>query len=182
MATRSKFHGLTWSKKDLTALRKVGHPLVISKIPHTIIGFDMAAPGGDESAIARRTGDRIDVITYRELLTQAKRNVGKYRNQRIKIDGVTYDSKKEVKAMADLSWRQHLGEITDLKYHQRYRLEVRGVHVCDYEADFTFREHVPPVRFRVVDCKGYKRGAAWVMFQIKRKLMLACHGIEVEVI
>lgn len=202
MATRSKFHGLTWSKKDLAALRKVGHPLVISKIPHTVLGIDLGKHG-DDKAICIRTGDRMDVTLYKELLQQAKSRVNKYHAKRTEFEGVFYDSVKEAKYMADLMWREKLGQVTNIEYHKLFRLVVDDKLICHYEADFVFDELVPvkgkllgdPLGLegrhkeqafnlvrRVVDCKGMRKGVTWSMFQIKRKLMLTCHGLAVEVV
>lgn len=49
---------------------------------------------------------------------------------------------------------------------------------CVYKADFLYYDDRGN---RIVeDCKGYKKGAAYDLFSIKRKLMLWVHGIQVR--
>jgi hypothetical protein len=55
----------------------------------------------------------------------------------------------------------------------RYRLEVCGVHVCDYVADFRYEEGGATV---VEDAKGFKTAA----YKLKKKLMKAIHNIEIR--
>jgi hypothetical protein len=51
-------------------------------------------------------------------------------------------------------------------------------HECAYVADFVYQDAVTG-ELRVEDVKGYKKGAAYNIFSIKRKLMLYIHGIRV---
>ena len=49
---------------------------------------------------------------------------------------------------------------------------------CVYKADFLYYDnHGNQI---VEDCKGYKKGAAYDLFCIKRKLMLWVHGIKIK--
>lgn len=49
---------------------------------------------------------------------------------------------------------------------------------CSYKADFLYYDdHGNKV---VEDTKGYKKGAAYDLFAVKRKLMLLVHGIRVK--
>lgn len=108
---------------------------------------------------------------YRALDKPAKRS--KYGNKKVVVDGITFDSDLEAKRWQHLRIRQRLGEIRNLRRQVRFRLEVNGVHVCDYIAD-----HV----YEMSDGEGVVEDAKGVLtkdFVIKRKLMRACLGIDI---
>lgn len=119
---------------------------------------------------------------------EAGRRESKYRNVRTVVDGITLDSKKEAARYIQLRDMEAREDITGLTVHERFPIVVNGEHICYYEADFTYYEHVhhvPPngrkVRrdtpIRVVeDVKGVRTD----VYRIKKALMLACHGIEVR--
>lgn len=58
------------------------------------------------------------------------------------------------------------------------------VHICNYRADASWHSRHPtwgPVGEKaVIDVKGRRAGEAYRIFSIKKALVLACHGIEVE--
>ena len=113
-------------------------------------------------------------------------------------DGIEHDSRKEAVRWNQLNAMLKIGEITELRRQVRYqllapqyeeverfgkkgqplkpskRLVERGV---DYIADFVYKKDGETV---VEDVKGYKKGAAYAVFAIKRKLMLMIHGIKVH--
>lgn len=89
------------------------------------------------------------------------------------IDGYTFDSSGEAKRYMELRMLGKAGKITALSLQLRYRLSVNGVHVCDYYPDFTYYEHGVLV---VEDFKGLKTP----VYQLKKKLMLAIHGITIR--
>lgn len=96
----------------------------------------------------------------------------------------TFDSRKEAKVYADLSIRLKAGEITNLRLQVPYELipkqllsSGRTERSVKYVADFVYDESDGSTK--VVDVKGYRKGAAYALFVIKRKLMKWVHGIEV---
>jgi hypothetical protein len=101
----------------------------------------------------------------------AKRS--KYRNVKTEVDGLVFDSKAEAECYRLLKARQDKGEISDLRTQVTYRLEVGGVLVCKYVADFTFTEGGKVV---VADRKGYRTRE----YRLKRKLMRAIYNIEIQ--
>jgi len=58
----------------------------------------------------------------------------------------------------------------------RYRLDVNGIHICDYRADFVIK--YPDGHTEVEDTKGVETPK----FVIQKKLMLAIHGIKIILI
>lgn len=86
----------------------------------------------------------------REILQQcdkpkaAKRN--KFNAQKVELDGMTFDSKKEYRRYIELKAMQQRGEITRLEHHTKFELapktklegEKRAKPALRYFADFTY--------------------------------------------
>jgi hypothetical protein len=66
------------------------------------------------------------------------------------------------------------GQIANLERQIRYHLDVNGVHICDYIADFQYVAGENPL-FTVEDCKGFRTPE----YKLKAKLMKACHNIDI---
>lgn len=92
----------------------------------------------------------------------------KYRNQPTIYDGDRYASKREAEYAAELDLRKKAGDIRDWWPQHSYDLTVNGHHVCKYIADFVILHNDGTME--AIDVKGAKKGAAWQMFQVKRKL------------
>ena len=97
----------------------------------------------------------------------------KYGNKITEFDGNKYHSKKEANRAAELKLLEMGGEITNLKRQAPYNLEINGVKITSYIADFTYTERNGA---KVVeDVKGFRTAE----YKIKKRLMLAIHGIEI---
>ncbi len=103
---------------------------------------------------------------------------GKYRNVRVTYDGIKFDSKGEGGRYLVLKARQAAGQITGLETQASYKLNVNGVPVCTYRADFRYRMAGALV---VEDFKSPATAKDRV-FRLKFKLMKACHGVTVKVV
>lgn len=123
----------------------------------------------------------------------------KYGNEKIEVDGIQFDSKKEARRYLELTLMQQAGEIEALElqkefelipaqyeYFERYgktgkrlkdgkRCIEQG---CTYKADFVYLQNGQQV---VEDVKGFRdpRSAGYAKFVIKRKLMLWRYGIRI---
>ena len=100
----------------------------------------------------------------------------KYGNVPTIVDGYRFDSGSEANRYCELKQLQAAGEISGLevdKKQLRYPLVVNGIKICTYVADYRYVERGQLI---VEDRKG-KRTRDYVM---KRKLMKACHGIEIR--
>ena len=105
----------------------------------------------------------------------------KYRNQKVKVNGEKFDSKKEAERWAQLRLLEKVGEITDLKRQVSFELipsqKIGGKVVeraCYYIADFVY-----------LDSKGHiviedAKGVRTKEYIIKRKLMLWVHGVHIH--
>jgi hypothetical protein len=98
--------------------------------------------------------------------------MSKYKSIPTTLDGIRFASKREASHYATLKLMQQAGAISDLKIQPRFPIEVNGVKICTYVADFEYYEKGQ--RF-VVDVKGVKTA----VYRMKRLLMWAVHGIEI---
>lgn len=115
----------------------------------------------------------------------------KYGNKKITVDGVTYDSQKELNRYAELKLMERYGKISDLQRQVKFLLipaqyepdtvgkrggVKRGKLIereCSYVADFVYTDNGKQV---VEDTKGFRTAD----YKIKRKLMLSVHGIRIK--
>ena len=124
----------------------------------------------------------------------------KYKNKKVVIDGITFDSKKEAGRYKELKTLERAGIIQKLQRQVKYVLipaqyeRTSSVYVkgnnkgkpkkgrliereCAYYADFVYMQNGNTI---VEDVKGYRDGQAYNLFVIKRKLMLYVHGVQVK--
>jgi hypothetical protein len=89
----------------------------------------------------------------------------------------THHSGMEASRCNELHLLQAGGLIRDLEAHPqpRFDLKVNDTHVCHYLADFAYVDCETEQRV-VEDVKGY----ATAEYTLKKRLMLACLGIEVQ--
>ena len=93
----------------------------------------------------------------------------KYRNKRCG----KYASKKEATRAAVLHALEKAGKIFSLYEQSVYSLEVNGIVICKYIADFDYwvdGKHV------VEDVKGFKTP----VYRLKKKMLKAIYGIEIR--
>lgn len=109
--------------------------------------------------------------------------MNKYRAKKIEYDGITFDSKKEMQRYAVLKDQEKSGMITDLSLQVPFVLipyqRVGDVteRAVKYIADFVYKKDGHTV---VEDVKGYRKGQAYRIFVLKRKMMLEKYGIHVS--
>lgn len=99
----------------------------------------------------------------------------KYKNEKITMDGMTFDSKKEYYRYCDLKLLERAGEIKDLQRQVKFELipKQEGERAVNYIADFVY-----------IDRKGKKvvedtKGIRTAEYIIKRKLMLWRYNIKI---
>lgn len=110
------------------------------------------------------------------------KRASKYGNRRFKTAaGVSFDSKSEAWRWAELELLQKAGEVRNLRLHPRYSLDVNGYHIASYVADYEYECRDPKSGEWIWICEDRKAGAITQTptFRLKRKLMLAVHGIHV---
>lgn len=120
----------------------------------------------------------------------------KYGSEKVEVDGIVFDSKKEAKRYQELLLLEKAGEIMALQRQVKYvlipaqyetieRYSKTGKRLkdgkrciekeCAYYADFTYFD-VNLDTFVVEDTKGMKTKD----YIMKRKLMLHVHGIRIK--
>ena len=100
----------------------------------------------------------------------------KYGNSKTDRDGIRYDSAKESRVLADLETLERAGHIRDLRRQVKFAIVIDGIHICDYVADAVYMDGARRV---VVDVKS-EATRKLPVYRLKRKLMAAVLGIEVE--
>lgn len=104
----------------------------------------------------------------------------KYKNIKIEVDGIKFDSKKEARRYQELKLLESAGKITRINVHPRFKIIVNDEKICTYVADFEYWTRVldgsKVPEYVVEDVKGIRTQA----FILKKKLMFACYGIEVR--
>lgn len=102
-------------------------------------------------------------------------SVQKRRRKFGNIRAAGYASKREQRRGAHLALLEQAGKIRGLKWQVRFELipKQRGERGCYYVADFVYEEDGVRV---VEDCKGMRTP----LYVVKRKLMLAVHGVRIR--
>lgn len=109
--------------------------------------------------------------------------MSKYNAKRVGVDGRKFDSRAEAEHYLLLKDRQNRGEISGLECQRKFTIvepQTYGRHrlqAVNYIADFVYYEKGHMI---VEDVKGYKRGTAYQLFTVKKKLMLQKYGIWVR--
>ncbi len=113
--------------------------------------------------------------------------VNKYRNKKVILDGIEFDSRKEANRWWELKMMERAGEIQALQRQVKYVLipaqyDMTGgkkgkclERECAYYADFVYVDN-RTMNLVVEDTKGLKTDT----YVIKRKLMLEKFGIRIK--
>lgn len=100
----------------------------------------------------------------------------KYNAKPTVIDGIRFASKAEARRWTELGILERAGEITGIVRQARFPLEVCGVKVATYVADFVYHDKI---RGRVVEDV---KGVSTPMFKLKRKLFEAIYRQDITII
>lgn len=98
----------------------------------------------------------------------------KYGNRKTVVEGITFDSQREADRYQELRLLERAGQIDSLTRQPKFSLDVNGVHVADYFADFQYRDSASG-RWIIEDSKGMRTR----VYIIKRKLVKAIHNVEI---
>ena len=110
----------------------------------------------------------------------------KYGNRKTEVAGQVFDSQKEAERYCELKLLERVGHISNLRTQVPFvvipaQTDEHGKVIekaVTYIADFVFNNQSGGLV--VEDTKGYKRGTAYQLYSIKRKLMLQVYGIRVQ--
>jgi len=102
----------------------------------------------------------------------------KYGAIKTEVDGIVFASHAEARRYSELKLLEKAGEITNLVLQPKFPIVVNGVKICTFIGDFGYWD-VAAQKNITEDVKGAHKGSAYAMFNIKKKLVLACYGIEI---
>lgn len=100
----------------------------------------------------------------------------KYKSRRVKIDGIAFASTREGKRYMDLRLLERAGEISMLTCQPKYPIVINDIPICTVILDFSYIDKSGETIIEDV------KGLDMVVSKLKRKLVKACHGIEVRLI
>lgn len=111
--------------------------------------------------------------------------MNKFHAKKCSIDGKSFDSISEMEHYLILKDRQKRGLIYGLECQKRFVIveaqyhNKKRVQEVAYVADFAYYDSFTK-ELIVEDVKGSKKGAAYQLFVLKKKLMLKKYGIWVQ--
>lgn len=91
-------------------------------------------------------------------------------------DGIVFASKLEMERYCVLKLYEKCGVISGLELQPRFDIVVNKKPCGFYKADFRYTEAGKVI---IEDVKGSKKGAAYVMFRLKKKIVEALYGIKI---
>ena len=114
---------------------------------------------------------------------QAKpENASKFKNHKVVINGITFDSKKEGKRYQDLKILQRAGQIHDLQMQVVFELveavvlDGRKKPAMRYVADFTYMQSGLKIVEDVKSCATRRLPA----YRQKKHLLKVVHGLDIQ--
>lgn len=105
--------------------------------------------------------------------------MNKYKNKKVVMDNILFDSKKEANYYTYLKLLEKAGKIKNLELQKKFilqdkfNLNGKTYRAITYVADFVYEEKG---QTHVVDTKGYRTE----VYKIKKKLFMKKYGIEIE--
>jgi hypothetical protein len=105
----------------------------------------------------------------------------KYRAIKTEVDGIMFASKKEAARYQELKMLLKSKEISDLELQPRFPLEVKGVKIATYVADFRYKELTPCAgkvneKSIIEDVKGMKTS----VYRLKKKLFEVLYNQKIQ--
>lgn len=101
-----------------------------------------------------------------------RRGFNKYGAVKTEIDGIIFHSKKEARRYSELKLLERAGRISDLKLQVPFQIEISGIDVFKWIADFVYEEDGEAV---VEDCKGFRDA----VYKLKKRCVEAYYDIEI---
>ena len=123
--------------------------------------------------------ERFGRMTKSNLNIYSNKKWNKYKNQKVVIDNIRFDSKKEGNYYTKLKILRNAGKISDLELQKKFvlqpsfKLNGKTYRAITYVADFVYKDDKG---MHVVDTKGYRTE----VYKIKKKLFMKKFGIEIE--
>ncbi len=102
------------------------------------------------------------------------KKASKYHNERITIDNIVFDSRREGRRYLDLKFMEQMAVIKSLELQPRFDFCIDGVLMFSYYADFKYYDAA--LGWEIIeDCKGERLP----LYRLKKKLIEAQHKIRI---
>ncbi len=104
----------------------------------------------------------------------------KYHNNKVLVDNIRFDSKKEANRFIALKNREQAGEIANLSLQKTYvlldgfTLNGKKIRPITYKADFVYFDKIKN-KLIIEDTKGFRTEA----YKIKKKMFESRYGLEI---
>ena len=102
--------------------------------------------------------------------------MSKYGNKKVKLEGYVFDSRAEASRYQELRLMEKANAIHALEVHPTFYFSINNVSLGYYKADFQYWENGR----RIVEDVKSEATRKLPVFRLKKKMMLALHGIEVQ--
>jgi hypothetical protein len=96
-----------------------------------------------------------------------------------RIDGITFDSKREATRYATLKLLERAGKIEDLRLQQKFPVDIGGKRFCVYSCDFMYWD-VALGREVIEDVKSKNGTSKDPAFRLRKKAAELYHGIKID--
>lgn len=102
----------------------------------------------------------------------------KYGNQKVIVDEIKFDSKREARYYLYLKGLQNAGKIWNLQLQTKLDFKIDGKHIFYYKPDFEYDDEFG---HHYIDVKS-PITAKNPTFRLKKKIVEASYKIEIEVV
>jgi hypothetical protein len=112
---------------------------------------------------------------------KGKKPKNKFNAKKTEYNGSTYDSKKEAEYAAKLDLLKKTSgsdKVSKIEKQVKYDIIVNDKKIGFYKLDFKVTYADGCVEH--IDVKGLRRGCAYQIFRLKKKLVEALYGIEIK--
>ena len=111
-------------------------------------------------------------------VTHPPTNTSKFRSRKTEVDGIVFDSSKEARRWQELRLLESAGAILYLERQVAFDLIAsNGEVVAKYYADFRYKDLA--LNKTVVEDTKSDHTRTLPVYRLKKKLMMACHGITI---
>ena len=101
----------------------------------------------------------------------------RYGAQKTTIDNITFASKKEANYYLVLRDLLRRGEISNLGFQPKFKVQINDKHYCTYTADFVYYDKIGEKHIVEVKSSGTRKDAA---YRLRRKAAELYHDMKIE--
>jgi hypothetical protein len=105
-----------------------------------------------------------------------KSRENKHKAKKIRVDGILFASFLEANRYGELKILERAGEVSDIKVHPVFPVEVNGIQVCKVILDFSYTDKN--------GCQVHEdtKGQDTALSRLKRRMVEAAYSIDVVIV